>query len=88
MPELLDDQIQVSIDGKTVWVHALDGSTVGRFSKVFGMDVHSTIAQQLAGAGQCLHCTHEAATKSDWILFCKHILDCYGIAVDQTLVAF
>lgn len=39
---LLDAQVQVSACGTTVWVHGLDGSTVGRFSKRFGMDVHTT----------------------------------------------
>jgi len=63
-------QIQVSADGKTVWLHAMDGSTVGRFSKTFGMDIHTTITQQLAGAGQCLHCTHAPPGKEEWLQFC------------------
>ena len=54
----LPDQVQVSQDGQTVWVHSADGSTVGRFSKRFGLDVHRTVTEQLQGASQCLHCTH------------------------------
>lgn len=63
------DHIQVSADRRTVWVHALDGSTVGRFSKQFGIDVHRTMTEQLAGAGQCLACTHEPAAAEDWERF-------------------
>lgn len=33
-------EIQLSANGETVWVHASDGSTVGRYSTRFGMDVH------------------------------------------------
>lgn len=32
MTDDLGDHIQVSADGCTVWIHANDGSTVGRFS--------------------------------------------------------
>ncbi len=66
-------QIEVSADGGTVWVHAADGSTVGRFSKRFGLDVHNTVTDQLAGAGQCLHCTHEPAGPNEWMDFCKQM---------------
>lgn len=52
-----------------MWVHGSDGSTVGRFSVVFGMDVHRTVSDQLAGKGQCLMCTHEAPTEYDWWRF-------------------
>ncbi len=83
-----EDQVQISADGRTVWVHTLDGSTVGRFSKVFGMDVHRTISEQLAGAGQCLWCTHEAPGPADWSKFCDLMLQHYGIAVDRSVVSF
>lgn len=81
-------QVQLSQDGSTVWVHALDGSTVGRFSKRFGLDVHTTVTEQLEGAGQCIHCTHEPATESDWQLFCLKINEHHGINVDSQLVQF
>ena len=83
-----ESQIQVSANGATIWVHAADGSTVGRFSKVFGMDVHTTVAQQLAGASQCLHCTHAAPTESDWHSFCESVLEHHGIVVEKNLMAF
>lgn len=80
------EQVEVSADKGTVWVHARDGSTVGRFSKVFGMDVHTTITQQLAGARECLHCTHEKPTQADWLKFCDLLLQHYNIEVDPGLV--
>lgn len=83
-----DYQIQLSADGSTVWVHAPDGSTVGRFSKRFGLDVHTTVTQQMSGAAQCLHCTHEAATHADWVLFCRLMAEHYGIAVETDLIQF
>jgi len=80
------DLVQVSLDGETVWVHALDGSTVGRFSKRFGMDVHTTVTQQLSGQSQCLRCTHERPGRSEWEEFCELMLTHHGVSVDRTLV--
>lgn len=82
----LTEQIDVSADRATVWVHALDGSTVGRFSKVFGMDVHRTVTEQMAGASQCLHCTHIRPSKADWLKFCELMLQHHGIEVDACLI--
>lgn len=82
------DQVQVSADGSTVWVHALDGSTVGRFSKRFGLDVHTTVTHQMGGAAQCLHCTHTAATHSDWLTFCRLMAEHHGIRVKDDLIHF
>ncbi len=82
------DQVHVSTDGSTVWVHALDGSTVGRFSKRFGLDVHTTATQQMAGAAQCLHCTHEPAMHADWLNFCALMSEHHGIAVEADLIHF
>lgn len=83
---LENDQIQVSACGKTVWVHADDGSTVGRFSTVFGMDVHTTLTAQLAGAGQCLRCTHQAPTRAEWLEFCALMQEHYNIQVPVDLI--
>lgn len=82
------EQVQVSDTGDTVWVHGMDGSTVGRFSRRFGMDVHTTVAQQLAGSAQCLHCTHEPASESDWHLFCDLMSQHFGITVSKSLLQF
>jgi hypothetical protein len=85
-PEL--HHVQVSADRSTVWVHADDGSTVGRFSRRFGMDVHTTVTAQLAGASQCLHCTHTPAVKSDWLEFCRLMQEHHGITVADRLLSF
>lgn len=80
-----DHEVQVSADGQTVWVHVSDGSTVGRYSARFGMDVHNTVAAQLAGAPQCLSCTHEEPKDEDWQAFCRLMQDHYGICVPQDI---
>ncbi|MYM92434.1 hypothetical protein [Duganella vulcania] len=64
--EGIDYGLDVSADGTTVWVHGADGSNIGRFSKRFGIDVHRTLTAQMAGAGQCLHCTHAPAGPAQW----------------------
>lgn len=86
---LIEQQrVQVSEDGQTVWVHADDGSTVGRFSKTFGLDVHTTASDQMAGHGQCLHCTHEPAGPAEWVRFCALMKQHHGISVDRGLIEF
>lgn len=69
-------------------MHSEDGSTVGRFSRRFGMDVHTTVTDQLAGAGQCLHCTHAPAGQIEWVEFCRLIGEHYSINVDVGLLKF
>lgn len=59
MVEGIDYCIDVSSEGSTVWINSADGSCIGRFSKRFGLDVHRTLTEQMAGGSQCLHCTHE-----------------------------
>lgn len=88
MPELTsDDLIQMSANGDTVWVHSpLDGSTVGRFDKRFGMDAHTTVTQQLEGASQCLHCTHEKPSQQDWLTFCELMAKHHQIEVDPSIL--
>lgn len=81
------DHVQVAADRSTVWVHAHDGSTVGRFSLRFGIDVHTTITQQLQGASQCLHCTHSAPTHDDWLLFCHLMHQHHGIVVSSDILS-
>jgi hypothetical protein len=83
---MIEGQIQVAADRSTVWVFAIDGSTVGRFSKRFGIDAHRTVTEQLAGASQCLHCTHEPAGPEEWIKFVKLMRDHHGIEVPSGLI--
>ncbi len=82
-------QVQVSADRSTVWVHSRrDGSTVGRFSKSFGMDIHTTVGQQMQGQPQCLHCTHQAATERDWRKFIELMHQHHQIVVKPCLLSF
>ncbi|WP_260426329.1 MULTISPECIES: hypothetical protein [unclassified Burkholderia] len=80
--------IDVSTAGDTVWVTGHDGSCVGRFSKRFGVDVHRTITEQLAGADQCLHCTHEAAGTEEWRAFRDAVLMRHEIDVPVDTIRF
>ncbi|MDN7465751.1 hypothetical protein [Burkholderia gladioli] len=80
--------IEVSEVGDTVWVTGHDGSCVGRFSKRFGIDVHRTVAEQIAGAEQCLYCTHEAASESDWREFRAAVLKHHAIDVPFDTIQF
>lgn len=84
----LSSEVVVNAERTTVWVHTLDGSNVGRFSTLLGMDVHTTFEEQLRGGGQCLHCTHGAPTHEDWIQFCALMLQHYGVTVDPDLLTF
>jgi hypothetical protein len=84
----VDYDVRVSSNGSTVWVDTSDGSTVGRFSKIFGMDVHTTVTQQLEGKSQCLACTHDKPTRDDWLLFCSLIADHYAIHLSIDLITF
>lgn len=80
--------IDVSQDGNTVWVTAADGSCVGRFSRCFGMDVHRTVSEQLAGGKQCLHCTHAPAGEAEWREFCDLMLQHHNIPVQYGLLVW
>ncbi|MGN4155545.1 hypothetical protein [Burkholderia gladioli] len=80
--------IEVSEVGDTVWVTGHDGSCVGRFSKRFGIDVHRTVAEQIAGAEQCLYCIHEAAGEGDWREFRAAVLKHHAIDVPFDTIQF
>lgn len=80
--------IDVSAAGDTVWVTGHDGSCVGRFSKRFGIDVHRTVTEQLAGADQCLHCTHTAAGVDEWHVFREAVQMHHGIYVPVDTISF
>ncbi|MBR8426181.1 hypothetical protein KDW22_24510 [Burkholderia cenocepacia] len=81
-------EIEVSAARDTVWVSGSDGSCVGRFSKRFGIDVHRTVAEMLAGADQCLFCTHEPAGEDAWDAFRAAIEKHHGIMVPKELISF
>ncbi|MNR71685.1 hypothetical protein D3C71_23170 [compost metagenome] len=83
-----DYEVEVSGDGSTVWVNAHDGSCIGRFSKRFGIDLHTTATQQLEGASQCLYCTHGTAGPQAWQDFRERMQAHYGINVAADLIEF
>jgi len=62
-------EVLVAEDGRTLWVNGPDGSLIGRFSKVFGMDVHRTATEQMAGGRECLFCTHGKPDAEEWTKF-------------------
>lgn len=88
MIEGVDYCIDVSADGRTVWVNGADGSCIGRFSKRFGLDVHKTSTEQIAGGSQCLHCTHEPAGPAAWDTFRAQMQMHYQINVPANLVSW
>jgi len=63
-----------------VWIHASDGSTVGRFGRM-GVDLHNTVTEQLKGKPQCRLCTHSRVTRKDWDLFREKALTWWGVKV-------
>ncbi len=82
------DQIEVSGNGVTVWIHAPDTARPWGDSQKFGMDIHTSLTEQLEGAAECLHCTHTKPKEEDWVLFCNLIHKHYGITVSKDLVTF
>lgn len=73
---------QVESDGRTVWLNAADGSCVGRFSR-FGVDLHRTVSEQMAGLPECLDCTHECPGPAEWKRFQDGALLHHGVAVSD-----
>ncbi len=67
-------------DGRTVWVNSPDGDCIGRFSR-FGIDVHRGVKQQMAGEGECLHCTHEKPDAEAWRVFQGEVLRHHNVTV-------
>lgn len=73
-------EIQLSVTRNAVWIHASDGSTVGRFGRM-GIDLHNTVTEQLAGKPQCRLCTHGQPSAADWQLFRDKALEWWGVEV-------
>lgn len=73
-------EIQISDRRDAVWIHASDGSTVGRFGRK-GIDLHNTVTEQMQGKTQCRLCTHGESTAADWQLFREKALEWWGVDV-------
>lgn len=86
--EGVDYEVLVSSANDTVWVNGADGSCIGRFNKRFGIDVHRTATAQMAGADQCLFCTHAAAGVEEWKEFRERMQAGYGILVPADMLTF
>ena len=80
--EPLGYEVQLSQMRNTVWIHSPDGSTVGRFGTM-GVDLHNTVAEQLAGLPQCRLCTHGKPSRADWALFREKALEWWGVEVPE-----
>lgn len=83
--------VQVSALNDVVWVHAysdVDASTIARFSRRFGIDLHTSAAAQMAGQGQCLYCTHGPAGTEEWAAFRKALLHFYGFDLPVDTITF
>lgn len=78
--------IEVSADGAVLWVAGADGSCLGRFSKAFGIDVHRTAGEQMAGKNQCLFCTHASASEADWEEFRAQMLTHHHIPIPEDAI--
>lgn len=72
-------RIAIESDGRTVWVHR-GGETIGRFGR-FGIDVHSTLQEQMEGASQCKCCTHGPTSSTHWELFKAAMLQYHEVIV-------
>jgi hypothetical protein len=84
----IDFEIITSSGGARMWINASDGSAIGRFSKFFGVDVHTTASAQRGGSPQCLYCTHGKAGPEDWEEFRKQIKTHYDIDVPADLITW
>lgn len=83
---LHEHEFQLDPVKRRVWVHASDGSTVGRFDVRFGIDIHHTVTEQLAGKPECLHCTHETPGEGEWALFRAHAKTHWGLSIPEDAV--
>lgn len=84
--EYKENAVQVDELGRRVWVFARDGSTIARFDSRFGMDIHTTVTEQMTGASQCLYCTHEKPSAEDWDLFRHKVKEHYDIDIPKHAV--
>jgi hypothetical protein len=67
--------------GHRVWINSEDGSSVARFNTSTGVDVHNTVTDQLAGASECLWCTHGKPDHKIWCEFILAVKEHFGIVL-------
>ena len=81
-------KIQYNECRPVVWVHASDGSTVGRFDKRSGIDIHRTVTEQMEGKSQCLHCTHGKTTQKEWDEFVDRSKELWGVVINRDFISY
>lgn len=81
-------EITTSTLRDTVWVNGPDGSCLARFSKRYGIDVHTSAEAQLAGAEQCLFCTHAPAGPEEWQVFREQVHRHHAIEIPENILSF
>ena len=87
MTVYIEYTLQMTPTKDAVWVHAADGGTVGRFGKM-GIDIHTSIAEQLETGKTCLLCTHEPVTPADWALFRAKAVELWNIVIPEDAFEF
>jgi hypothetical protein len=60
-------EFEIIYGARAVWVNDATGC-LGRFG-VYGIDVHRTMDEQVAGLAECLFCTHGSVMAEDWPRF-------------------
>lgn len=83
-----EESFEIQYTESTVWVNSADGSCVGRFSLKFGIDIHTSVSEQMKGAPQCLYCTHEPPTWNDWLDFRRLIKQHFNLEVPIHIITF
>lgn len=81
-------ELEVSQLKDRLWVNAPDGSCVARFSKRFGADLHHTVTEMMAGAPECIHCTHGVPTSAEWNEFRSRLAESYQVFLPESTLAF
>lgn len=75
--------MEITSNGKTVWVNDDEGVCLGRFSR-FGIDVHKDFAGQVASDTQCLDCKAGPVNREDWERFKAGMLSFHNVTVDDS----
>ncbi|WGK63474.1 hypothetical protein QAO71_17030 (plasmid) [Halopseudomonas sp. SMJS2] len=80
-----DYEVIISGQADTVWINGPDGSCVGRFG-LMGVDLHTTVSEQMDGASQCRLCTHGKPTPEDWTLFREKASEWWNVEIPADTV--
>ena len=86
-PRVYAYEVVINVAGDTVWVNDM-ASSIGRFSKKFGIDVHERLDKIMDGAPVCLMCTHAPAGAKEWQTFREAMHKYHGVWLKPDLIAF